>query len=348
MQEYITLLKTLISKPSISREEEQAAMVIREFLHNRKIDFSSKGNNTWCLSRFYDPAKPVILLNSHIDTVKPVPGWNFDPFTPLEDGDRITGLGCNDAGGSVVALLALFIYYYNRKDLPYNLIYSATAEEEVSGENGVVSILGDLPPIRFAMVGEPTGMEMAIAEKGLMVLDCTAKGKAGHAAREEGENALYKALDDIEKLRKFRFEKVSERLGQVKMTVTQIKAGTQHNVIPDSCHFVVDVRTNEFYRNEEAFQIISALLDSEVKARSTRLNSSGIPADHPFALKAQSLNIALTGSPTTSDQAVIPCPSVKIGPGNSSRSHTANEYILKNEIIDGIQTYIKLFEDLYL
>jgi acetylornithine deacetylase len=348
MQEYLTLLKNLISKPSISREEEAAAMVIREFLHDREISFLSKGNNTWCLNRFSDPSKPTILLNSHIDTVKPVPGWKGDPFTPVEDGDRITGLGSNDAGGSVVALLALFMHNNYKNDLPFNLVYAATAEEEVSGENGVVSILGDLPPIRFAMVGEPTGMEMAIAEKGLMVLDCTAKGKAGHAAREEGENALYKALLDIERVRNFRFEKVSELLGPVKMTVTQIKAGTQHNVIPDTCHFVMDVRTNEFYRNEEAFQIISDLLDSEVKARSFRLNSSGIPADHPFALKARTLNIPLTGSPTTSDQAVIPCPSVKMGPGSSSRSHTANEYIFKYEILDGIQTYIKLFEDLYL
>jgi acetylornithine deacetylase len=348
MQEYITLLKTLISTPSISREEDQAAMVVREFLHDRKIAYSSRRNNTWCLNRFYDPVKPVILLNSHIDTVKPVPGWNNDPFTPVDDGARITGLGSNDAGGSVVALLALFLHYYDKNDLPFNLVYSATAEEEVSGENGIVSILSDLPPIRFAVVGEPTEMEMAIAEKGLMVLDCTAKGKAGHAAREVGENALYKALDDIEKLRNFRFEKDSELLGPVKITVTQIKAGTQHNVIPDSCHFVVDVRTNEFYRNEEAFQIISTLLDSEVIARSFRLNSSGIPADHPFALKAVTLGIPLTGSPTTSDQAVIPGPSVKIGPGNSHRSHTAHEYILKNEVFEGIQTYIKLFEDLYL
>jgi acetylornithine deacetylase len=348
MQEFIMLLKTLISTPSISREEEQAALVIREFLLTKEINYRSKGNNTWCLNRYYDPAKPAILLNSHIDTVKPVPGWKIDPFTPVEEGDIITGLGSNDAGGSVVALLALFNHYYDRQDLPFNLVYAATAEEEVSGENGVVSILGDLPPFHFAVVGEPTSMELAIAEKGLMVLDGTSKGKAGHAAREGGENALYKALDDIETLRKFRFEKESTLLGPVKMTVTQIKAGTQHNVIPDSCHFVVDVRTNEFYRNEEAFQIISGLVDSEVTARSFRLNSSGIPADHPFAVKAGTLGIPLTGSPTTSDQAVIPCPSVKIGPGNSNRSHTAHEFILKNEILDGIQTYIKLFEDLYL
>ena len=348
MQEFIKLLKTLISTPSISREEEQAALVIREFLQTKEINYRSKRNNTWCLNRNYDPAKPTILLNSHIDTVKPVPGWKIDPFTPVEEGDKITGLGSNDAGGSVVALLALFNHYYDRQDLPFNLVYAATAEEEVSGENGVVSILGDLPPFHFALVGEPTSMELAIAEKGLMVLDGTAKGKAGHAAREGGENALYRALDDIERLRNFRFEKESTLLGPVKMTVTQIKAGTQHNVIPDSCHFVVDVRTNEYYRNEEAFQIISGLVDSEVTARSFRLNSSGIPADHPFALKASTLGIPLTGSPTTSDQAVIPCPSVKIGPGNSNRSHTAHEFILKNEILDGIQTYIKLFEDLYL
>ena len=348
MQEYITLLKTLICTPSLSREEERAAEVIRDFLRARNIPFHTKKHNTWCLNHFFDPSKPVILLNSHIDTVKPVPGWCLDPFSAHTDRDKITGLGSNDAGASVVSLLALFMHYYEKTDLPFNLIYSATAEEEISGENGVATLLPDLPPISFALVGEPTRMEMAIAEKGLLVLDCTARGKAGHAARDTGENALYKALDDIQRLRDFRFEKVSDLLGPVKITVTQIQAGTQHNVIPDLCSFVADVRTNEFYGNQEAFNIISGIVDSELVPRSFRLNSSGISPDHPMAVKAGKIGIPLTGSPTTSDQAVIPCPSVKMGPGSSDRSHTADEFILISEIKQGIDIYIKLFEDLYL
>jgi acetylornithine deacetylase len=348
MDEYLNLLKTLISKPSLSREEEEAAGVIRGFLTGKKVEFRHKANNTWAFNRYSDPVKPSVLLNSHIDTVKPVTGWISDPFTPAEDSQRITGLGSNDAGASVVSLLALFLHFYERKDLPFNLIYSATAEEEISGLNGVASILDQIPPVNFALVGEPTGMALAIAEKGLVVLDCTAKGKAGHAAREGGENALYKALDDINRLRGFRFEKESPLLGPVKITVTQISAGTQHNVIPDMCRFVVDVRTNEHYSNAEVFRVLSGLLDSEITARSFRLNSSGIPAAHPFAVRAAELGLPIVGSPTTSDQAVIPYPSVKIGPGDSDRSHTAGEYILKREISEGIKTYIRLFENLEL
>jgi acetylornithine deacetylase len=348
MQEYITLLKTLICTPSPSREEHKAAQVIRSFLSEREIDFKEKKNNTWAFNRFFDPARPVILLNSHIDTVKPASGWSVDPFSAIEEGERITGLGSNDAGGSLVALLALFLHYYECHDLPWNLVFSATAEEEVSGENGISAVLNELPPVTFAVVGEPTCMELAIAEKGLLVLDCTARGKAGHAAREEGENALYTALDDISKLRNYRFEKVSDFLGAIKITVTQIEAGIQHNMVPDVCRFVADVRTNEFYRNEEVYRIIAGLITSEVKPRSLRSNSSGIPANHPFALKAVQLGIPLFGSPTTSDQGIIPYPSVKIGPGDSARSHTANEFILKNEISEGIKLYIRLLEDLHL
>ena len=266
----------------------------------------------------------------------------------MEEGNKISGLGSNDAGGSLVALLATFCHFYLRQDLTYNLIFSATAEEEISGEKGVASILQELPEISFALVGEPTSMQVAIAEKGLMVLDCYAHGIAGHAARDEGVNALYLALEDIRMLRDFKFDKVSELLGPVKLTVTQIQAGTQHNVIPDTCHFVVDVRTNEYYHNEEIFRIISGLLRSEVKARSFRLNSSSLSYDHPFIQKAREMDLVLYGSPTTSDQAVIPWPSVKMGPGDSARSHTADEYILKSEIIRGFELYCQILEGLQL
>jgi acetylornithine deacetylase len=348
MDDYLELLKSLIATPSVSREEEKAAEILREFLHSKNVNFRTKFNNTWANNLHFDKSKPTILLNSHIDTVKPAQGWIGNPYQPLEDGDKITGLGSNDAGGSLVSLLAAFLFFYHRADLPFNLVYSATAEEEISGERGITCILDALPDIDFALVGEPTSMELAIAEKGLMVIDCHAIGKAGHAAREEGINALYMALDDIEILRKYKFSKVSELLGPVKLTVTQIQAGTQHNVIPDSCHFVLDVRTNEFYHNEEVFNIISGLIKSDVKARSFRLNSSSLSMDHPLIRRASEMDISLYGSPTTSDQAVIPWPSVKMGPGDSARSHTANEYILKSEILYGIRQYCRILEGLYL
>ncbi|MFW5832358.1 MAG: M20 family metallo-hydrolase [Prolixibacteraceae bacterium] len=348
MEKYIELLKKLISVPSFSREEEKAAKVMRNFLGEEQIPFQTKLNNTWAFNKYFDEKKPVVLLNSHIDTVRPAKGYTVDPFTPLEEGDKLTGLGSNDAGGPLVALLAVFIHFYEKKDLPWNLVFAATAEEEISGTNGLALVLPEIDPVQFAIVGEPTKMELAVAEKGLLVLDCFARGKSGHAARDEGENALYKALDDIQKLRGFRFEKVSKVLGEVKATVTQIEAGSQHNVVPDLCHFVVDVRTNEFYRNEDAFEIIGRLIDSEVKPRSFRLNSSGISEDHPFAQLVKKRGINVYGSPTTSDQAVIPFPSVKIGPGDSARSHTANEYIYKSEIFKGIDLYINLLEELII
>jgi acetylornithine deacetylase len=348
MHEIIGLLKKLISKHSVSKDEYEAAEVIRDYLTEKKVIFHVNGNNTWAPNLNYDNRKQVILLNSHIDTVSPAPGWTGNPFSAAEEWDRITGLGSNDAGGAVVALLATFLHFYDQEGLPYNLIYSATAEEEISGENGVQSIFKDIQPVHFAIIGEPTGMELAVAEKGLMVLDCTIRGKAGHAARDEGENALYKALDGIGKLRDFRFDKVSDILGPVKLTVTQIEAGTQHNVIPDICRFVVDVRTNELYSNREIIEIISGMIGTEVKARSSRLNSSGIDTSHPFVVRARDLGIRCFGSPTTSDQAIMPWPSVKIGPGDSARSHTANEFILKSEIQTGIQLYIKLLEGLHL
>jgi acetylornithine deacetylase len=346
MDRYIDLLKKLISIPSFSKEEEKAAEVIRKFLTDEGISFKAKRNNTWAYNKYFFRGKPFLLLNSHIDTVQPAKGYTRDPFYPAEEGDKLFGLGSNDAGGALVSLLAVFVHFYERDDLPYNLVFAATAEEEISGRQGLEIVLPEINPVAFAIVGEPTCMDLAIAEKGLLVLDCFAYGKSGHAARCEGENALYKALDDIQILREYRFEKKSDLLGEVKITATQIEAGTQHNVIPDICHFVVDVRTNEFYPNKEAAKIISEIIQSEVKPRSFRLNSSGISTDHPLARKASRMGIKIYGSPTTSDQAIMPFPSVKIGPGDSARSHSADEYILKSEVISGIRRYIDLLEGL--
>lgn len=346
MEKFVSLLQKLISVPSLSRDEEGAATIIRQFLSDSGTKYDSNLNNTWARNKFWKDGLPVILLNSHIDTVKPSGGYTRDPFSPDIEGDILYGLGSNDAGGSLVTLLAVFVHFYPMENLPFNLIYAATAEEEISGANGLERILPDLGTIDLAIVGEPTRMQMAIAEKGLLVLDCMAKGKSGHAAREEGENALYKAVDDIEKIRNHRFEKVSEILGPVKMTVTMINSGTQHNVVPDQCSFVVDVRTNEHYSNQRASEIIAELIESEVTPRSFRLNSSGIPVTHPIVQRGISLGINYYGSPTTSDQAIIPYPSIKIGPGDSARSHTANEYILVSELKQGFQIYVNLLSDL--
>ena len=348
MEKFTELLKSLISTPSFSKDEKNAAKIIRQFFIKENIFFHVLENNTWVKNRYFAREKPVLLLNSHIDTVRPSKGYTRDPFVASVEGDKLFGLGSNDAGGPLVALLAVFFHFYDRKDLPFNLIFAATAEEEISGENGLRIVLPELESVTFAIVGEPTQMALAVAEKGLLVLDCYAHGKSGHAARSEGENALYIALDDIQKLRNYKFEKVSEMLGEVKISVTQIEAGTQHNVVPDVCHFVVDVRTNEHYLNEEAAQEISKLLNAEVKPRSVRLNSSGIDPSHPIVVKAKRLGINIFGSPTTSDQAVIPYPSVKIGPGNSARSHTADEFIYISEIKSGIDLYIKLLEGLVI
>lgn len=348
MQKYIDLLKTLISTHSFSKEEENAAVVMRNFLKTEGIPFHTKENNTWVFCKHYTKSKPTILLDSHIDTVRPAKGYKLNPFSPIEEGDKLFGLGSNDAGGPLVSLLATFIHFYERKDLPFNLVFGASAEEEISGRRGMEIVLPKVAPIDFAIIGEPTKMELAIAEKGLLVLDCYAHGKSGHAAREEGENALYKALEDIQKLRDFEFEKVSTILGKVKISVTQIEAGTQHNVVPDVCHFVVDVRTNEHYLNKKAAEIIDNLLESEVNPRSVRLNSSGISEHHPFAKLVKSKGIKIYGSPTTSDQAIMACLSVKMGPGASARSHTADEFIYKSEIFNGIKKYIELLEELEL
>ena len=348
MDKYINLLKSLISVSSLSRNEQDAAQIIRSFFTESKVKFDSKVNNTWVRNRFWKEGLPVVLLNSHIDTVKPASGYTRNPFSPDVENGILYGLGSNDAGGPLITLLAVFMHFNSIENLPFNLIYAATAEEEISGTNGLESILNELGKLDLAIVGEPTKMQMAIAEKGLMVLDCTAHGKSGHAAREEGENAIYKAIADIEKIRNYKFEKASDILGAVKMTVTILNSGSQHNVVPDLCSFTVDVRTNEFYSNQKACDIITELVDADVVPRSFRLNSSGIPVAHPIVQRGISLGLSYYGSPTTSDQAVIPFPSVKIGPGDSARSHTADEYILISEMEEGFKIYIDLLTNLQL
>lgn len=347
-QSSVDLLKELIQIPSLSHEEDNAANAIRKHLDCLNIPYEVLKNNTWCKNKYWDDAKPVILLNSHIDTVKAVDGWTYNPFKATVEDGKIIGLGSNDAGGSLVSLLAVFKYFYNQKNLNFNLIFAATAEEESSGPDGMAILVKHLEKVDFAIVGEPTQMDLAVAEKGLLVIDCNVRGRAGHAARNEGLNSIYLAMDEIEKIRNFRFDKISSKLGEVKMTVTQINAGFQHNVVPDICKFVVDVRTNECYSNDEVISIISNLLSCEVNPRSTRLNSSGIEMDHPFVKKAQELNIKCYGSPTLSDQSLMHYKSVKIGPGDSARSHTANEYIYISEIEEGVEKYIQLLNGLIL
>lgn len=344
-EEAVILLKNLITIPSFSKEESKAADLLERYVELQGYSVSRKGNNIWLMSPGFDADEPTILLCSHIDTVKPVTGWTHDPFIPIVENGKLFGLGSNDAGASVVSLLQVF-FILTQGSQNYNLIYAAVAEEEISGENGVSSLLQELPKIDFAIIGEPTNMNLAVAEKGLMVLDCVSYGKSGHAARNEGENALYKAVDDINWFRKTILPLQTEFLGPVKMTVTQINAGTQHNVVPDQCTFVVDVRSNEMYSNEELLEIIKDNVDCEVSARSTRLSSTATPLDHPVVEKGKSIGLKLFGSPTLSDQALLPFPSVKIGPGESARSHTANEFVLVKEIENAIDLYIELLDGL--
>ena len=346
-KEALELLKRLIATPSVSRNEERAADIVFNFMHSKGLRPQRCGNNVWAVCADFAESKPTILLNAHIDTVRPVDGWTHDPFTPemADDGDTLYGLGSNDDGGSVVALLEVFMLMCS-KARQYNLIYLASCEEEVSGKGGIESVLPLLPPINLGIVGEPTGMQPAIAEKGLMVIDATAHGKAGHAARNEGENAIYKALDDIHWISTYEFPKKTDLLGPVKMSVTIINAGTQHNVVPDKCVFTIDVRSNECYTNEEIFDEIKRNIKSEPVARSFRLSSSGVDSNHPFVVRCKSLGLTPFGSPTLSDQALMRFPSVKIGPGQSSRSHTADEFIRISEIDEAIDTYTKLLSGL--
>ena len=340
----IGLLKDLIRIPSVSREESAAADFLERWMRDNGLEVMRLDNNLWVESAPRDE-RPTVLLNAHIDTVKPASGCTRDPFTPSVEDGCLYGLGSNDDGGSLVALLETYSKLI-QKPQPYRLVFSATAEEEVSGKGGLDLIFPELGQIDFGVIGEPTGMRMAVAERGLIVLDCTALGKSGHAARNEGVNALYKAIDDIQWFRTHSFDRISDFLGAVKMTVTQINAGTQHNVVPDRCSFVVDVRPNGMYTNPELLEMIKSSVTCDVKERSTRIGSSHLPMDHPIVRRGLSLGLEPFGSPTTSNQALCHFPTLKIGPGDSARSHSANEYIRLDEITDGITTYLALLDGL--
>lgn len=361
LQEYtneaVSLLKRLIAIPSVSRDEKAAADELENTIRGYGFEPHREGNNVWIINPDYQEDRPTILLNAHIDTVRPVASWTRDPHTPIVEGDRLYGLGANDCGGGLVSLLQVFRILTSQPSalnplipLPHregrgwtpNLIYLASCEEEVSGKDGIVKALPLLPKIDVAIVGEPTGMQPAVAEKGLMVLDITAHGKSGHAARNEGVNAIYEALDDLQWMRSYQFERVSPFLGATQLQATVIQAGTQHNVVPDECRITVDVRTNECYTNEEVFDIISQHCKSDVQARSFRLHSSHIDTGHPLIRQCVSMGMEPFGSPTLSDQALMPFPSFKLGPGDSARSHSADEYICISEIEHAINTYCQL------
>ena len=341
-EEAVRLLKELIAIPSVSREESLAADLLEQRMRDYGLLPQREGNNVWCVSRNFDPARETLLLNAHIDTVKPVSSWTRNPFEPQQEGDTLYGLGANDCGGGLVSLLQVFRYLWNEEGGMRNYIFLASAEEEVSGKDGIARALPLLPRIDVAIVGEPTGMQPAVAEKGLMVIDMTAHGKSGHAARGEGVNAIYQMLDDLCWIRDYRFERVSPLLGPTLMQATVVNAGTQHNVVPDECRAVIDVRTNELYTNEEVFDIIRSHVASEVSPRSFRLSSSHISTDHPLIQRCIALGKQPFGSPTLSDQALMPFPSFKMGPGNSARSHSADEFIRVSEISDAIDTYLSL------
>ena len=345
-QSAIELLEKLISISSFSKEEAEAADFLQLFIESKGYTTIRKGNNIWCIAAGFDQNKKTLLLNSHIDTVRPTDAWTRNPFEAKIEGDKLYGLGSNDAGASLVSLLHVF-FILTEKEQPYNLIFSCSAEEEISGTNGCVLMMQEMNlPIDLAVVGEPTEMQPAVAEKGLLVLDCVSRGKSGHAAREEGINAIYKAIEDINWFRTFQFEKKSELSGPVKMSVTMINAGTQHNVVPDRCEFVVDIRTNEFYSNQEVVDEVKKHVKCDVKPRSTHLNSSCISLDNPIVKRGLELGLTYYGSPTSSDQMRIPYTSIKIGPGKSSRSHTADEFVYLSEIKEGIEIYLKLLDGL--
>nr|WP_259069197.1 M20 family metallo-hydrolase [Mucilaginibacter sp. X4EP1] len=344
----LQLLKDLIATPSFSGEESFTATLIQCFLQNRGVQTHRMLHNIWAFNYYYDPAKPTILLNSHHDTVKPNNQYQRDPFQPAVVGNKLYGLGSNDAGGCLVSLLATFLHFYSRTDLAFNLCYAATAEEENSGDNGLKLVLPELGHLDFAIVGEPTLMNMAIAERGLMVLDCLAIGKAGHAAREEGNNAIYICIKDIDWFRNFSFPNVSDTLGPIKMSVTVINAGTQHNVVPGTCSFTVDIRLTDAYTYDEVLNIVRKQVSSEVTPRSFYLNPSVIDISHPLVQAGLMAGCKTYGSPTTSDQALLNIPSVKLGPGSSARSHMPDEYIFISEIQQGIKTYTSILELLVL
>lgn len=339
----IELLKELIATPSFSKEENETAEIICNFFASLDVEYARVGNNVYAKSKYYDAVKPSVLLNSHHDTVKPNTKYTKDPFEPVVEDGKLFGLGSNDAGGCLVSLIATFLYYYERTDLNHNVVFAASAEEEISGVNGIELVLPYLGNIDFAIVGEPTKMEMAVAERGLMVIDCIANGKAGHAARNEGENALYIALDDISWIRNCKFDKVSPLLGESRMTVTIIGTeNQQHNVVPPQCKFVIDVRVNELYTFDEMLGLLKANIKSQFKPRTTRMKPTSISLEHPLVKAGIDLGRPYYGSPTTSDKALMPFPALKMGPGDSARSHTADEFIYLDEIRNGIDLYIQL------
>ena len=345
-EEAVALLQQLIATPSFSREEDKTAGILEAFLSGHGVTPHRKGNNVWAVGKAFSASKPTLLLNSHHDTVKPNTGYTRDPFRATVEDGKMYGLGSNDAGGCVVSLIAAFLKLHDQQDLRYNLVLAITAEEEISGVNGIESLFPELPPIACAIVGEPTLMDVAVAEKGLVVVDCVAHGKAGHAAREEGDNAIYRAMNDIAWFRTYAFPKISETLGNVKMSVTVINAGQAHNQVPAECRFTVDIRVTDAYTLEEVVDTIRTHVASSVIPRSLRLRPSGIPNDHPLVVAARKLGKKLYGSPTTSDRALIPVPSIKMGPGDSGRSHSADEFIYLKEIEEGIEGYTALIRHL--
>ena len=347
LNDTIALLKRLITIPSFSKEEDKTADLLVSFFTQKGVKTHRHLNNVWVKNNYYSEKKPTLLLNSHHDTVKPNTSYQRDPFEAVIEDGKLFGLGSNDAGGALICLLFSFLHFYERQDLPYNIIFAATAEEEISGKNGIEALLPHLGKIDFGIVGEPTEMNIALAEKGLLVLDCKAKGKSGHAARSsEGINAIYEALKDIQWFQTYQFPKVSEQLGPIHMNVTMIQAGTQHNVIPDECHFTVDIRATDAYTLEETLQIIREHIHSEVIPRSVRLRPSGISPTHPLVLAAQGRSHSLFGSPTLSDQALLPFETIKMGPGKSERSHSADEFIFIDDLNEGLNGYIFHLENL--
>ncbi|MBH2004879.1 MAG: M20 family metallo-hydrolase [Sphingobacteriia bacterium] len=341
----VAFLKQLIAIPSFSKEEDKTASVIEQFFQSHGIPTQRFLNNVWAVNKYYDASKPGILLNSHHDTVKPNKGYTVDPFDPAEQDGKLFGLGSNDAGGCLVSLAAVFLHFYAQENLAYNIVFAASAEEEISGTNGIEALLPQLPPLEFGIVGEPTLLNMAVAERGLMVLDAETFGVAGHAARNEGENALYKAVKDIEWIQNHRFEKVSDLLGEVKMTVTSFQTDNkQHNVIPVHARYLIDVRVNELYSFDEVLDVLKQHVSATITPRSTRLRSTSIALDHPLIQAGIKLGRSYYGSPTTSDKALMHFPTLKMGPGDSARSHTANEFIYLDEIRQGIDMYIQLLK----
>lgn len=344
-KEAIQLLKNLIETPSFSSEEQQTAILIEQWFIQNNIPFERENNNIWAYNKSFDKSKPTLLLNSHHDTVRPNQAYTNDPFKAIVQDGKLYGLGSNDAGGCLVSLLATFVHFYTAENLPYNIVIVASAEEESSGKKGLNSVLKNLPELECAIVGEPTLMQLAIAEKGLLVLDVKVKGTPSHAAHQNEDNAIYKTIAVMEWFKNYKFEKISEQLGPVKMTVTQINAGKQHNVVPSECDLVVDIRVNDCYNNTQILETVRANVEAEVNPRSMHLNASSIPEAHGLVKAGIALGRTTYGSPTLSDQSVLSCKSLKLGPGDTLRSHSADEFIYLNEIEEGIDLYIKILGD---